>query len=304
MELELRKRNNILIVGFKRKVNLNYANVEAFKSQILSALTPGMSVILDFAKLDFIDSAGLTVLIYLRKKILESNGTLKLANVGEKIIKLMEITRLHRIFEIHDSLESAIRSVRKPKNMQNAGTPISLHFQVKRTEEFVLVRIDRPDSLIAANSSQFRKKLHEYIDRYPAVILNLDAIRNIDSAGIASLIHLKAYAKKRGKKIVLVYKNRVLVRLFKLYSIEDLFPQFDNEEDAILSVAPSYLKRASHRIKKAAPAPPQETQPKPEPVPRKKKAQPPKTGVRSKPVAEPFGAEYEDLLFLTNRMKA
>jgi len=307
MELDFEVRDKVLVARFKRKTNLHYGNTEAFKSQMLAVLRPETAVVLDCTNLDFIDSAGLTVLIYLRKKILEHRGTLKLANVGSRILKLMEITRLHRIFEIYDSVDLAIRSLHSPKSRKEDAKAFALQLEVKKAPNFVIIRIKGPSSLVAANSAQFRKKIRKYISQYDTVILNLDAIRNIDSAGIASLIHLKASAKNKKKKIILVYKNRVLVRLFKLYSLEDLFPQFDSEEDAVLAADPQFLKQSAQFFKeKGHAAAERDGRQEREASPERGRISgaPAESESGPQPAAPPLETEFDDLLFLANRAKS
>ena len=250
MYLEINKRKQFLLVRCRRNCNLNSSNIEDFKENILGNYHPKLPVILNFDNLDFIDSAGLTVLIHIRRKVSESSGTLKLANLNDRIQKLMQITRLHRVFDIYDTIDSAIKSIEKKSKQSNKTNPYNLHFHVKKNNSYYWVKIKQPDSLIKANTKQFRAKIHEYLKQTNTLILNFDNIRNIDSTGIASLIHLKRLSREDKKKIFLVYDNRVLNKLFKLYSLDDLFSQFHNDEEAILAVRPV---RSTERIKKANP---------------------------------------------------
>jgi anti-anti-sigma factor len=250
MFLEINKRKQFLLVRCRRNCNLNSSNIEEFKENILGNYHPKLPVILNFDNLDFIDSAGLTVLIHIRRKVSESKGTLKLVNLNDRVHKLMQITRLHRVFEIYETIDSAIKSIEKISKQSNKTNPYNLHVQVKKNNSYYWVKIKQPDSLIKANTKQFRAKMCSYLDKTNTLILNFDNIRNIDSAGIASLIHLKRLSRENKKKIFLVYDNRVLNKLFKLYSLDDLFSQFHNDEDAISAVKPV---RSIEKIKEVKP---------------------------------------------------
>jgi anti-sigma B factor antagonist len=59
-----------------------------------------------------IDSAGLGLLIALLKHVGGRGGDLKLSALPKRVRLVFEITRTHRIFEIHDSLEEAILSAK------------------------------------------------------------------------------------------------------------------------------------------------------------------------------------------------
>ena len=55
---------------------------------------------LDCALLEFIDSGGLGALISLRKLTVQRGGAFRLLEPRPAVIQILELTRLHRIFEI------------------------------------------------------------------------------------------------------------------------------------------------------------------------------------------------------------
>ena len=65
---------------------------------------------LDLAAMDFIDSAGLGVIIAILKRVTEQNGDIRIANLQRKARVVFEITRAYKIFEIFDSLEEALKA--------------------------------------------------------------------------------------------------------------------------------------------------------------------------------------------------
>ena len=154
----------------------------------------------------------------------------------------------------------------------------SIHVQVKQADSFAVILIKQPDSLIKANANQFKNKVLEYLKKYKTVILNFSNIRNIDSAGIASLISIKRYSRQEEKKVILVYNNRVLNRLFRLYSLDDLFSQFQTEEEAIYSV-------------------------KPVNIPNNIKVKPKQMKLKPQPAVAGIGSEFSDILFLISLNK-
>ena len=50
------------------------------------------------------------MLITLHKRVQEHNGTLKLSNINRQIFQVFKITRLNRVFDIHDTAEQALAS--------------------------------------------------------------------------------------------------------------------------------------------------------------------------------------------------
>lgn len=55
---------------------------------------------IDLSKTRFIDSSGLGVLLSLNKTLRAKGGLLKLLNPSSAVAQLIELTRLHRVFEI------------------------------------------------------------------------------------------------------------------------------------------------------------------------------------------------------------
>lgn len=59
-----------------------------------------VNFILNFNKCEFIDSTGLGVIVTVYKRCIERNGSVKLNDLKEQVLKLFKLTRLDRIFEI------------------------------------------------------------------------------------------------------------------------------------------------------------------------------------------------------------
>ena len=67
-------------------------------------------VILNMAEALSVDSAILEYLLDLHDKLAEDLGMVKFVNCDENILKILEMTRLTREFELFDDVEKAIKS--------------------------------------------------------------------------------------------------------------------------------------------------------------------------------------------------
>ncbi|HDZ22783.1 hypothetical protein LCGC14_0320980 [marine sediment metagenome] len=67
-------------------------------------------VILNMAEAPSVDSVTLEYLLDLHDKLAEDLGMVKFANCDENILKILEMTRLTREFELFDDVEKAIKS--------------------------------------------------------------------------------------------------------------------------------------------------------------------------------------------------
>jgi anti-sigma B factor antagonist len=80
---------------------LTAAGAPDVKKQLLLHFTDGLSNIdFDCSILDFVDSSGLGALISMQKLANERGGKLRLLSPKSSVIQLLELTRLHRVFEI------------------------------------------------------------------------------------------------------------------------------------------------------------------------------------------------------------
>ncbi|NMM64756.1 STAS domain-containing protein [Clostridium sp. P21] len=57
--------------------------------------------VVDFRKCTFIDSTGLGVLVSVYKKCKSIDGSLKLYSINEQVMKIFNMTRLDKVFEIY-----------------------------------------------------------------------------------------------------------------------------------------------------------------------------------------------------------
>src|SRR5437879_1785482 len=68
--------------------------------------------VLNVASVDYIDSSGLGQLISIWSSIRNKNGYLTLLSPSKRVQRLLEITRLHTVFEIFDQESDAVQKAR------------------------------------------------------------------------------------------------------------------------------------------------------------------------------------------------
>jgi len=69
-----------------------------------------LNLVIDMAAIDFIDSSGLGSLVSSLRSVNKLGGNIKIASLQDHVRAIFELTRLHRIFEIFDEREDAIKS--------------------------------------------------------------------------------------------------------------------------------------------------------------------------------------------------
>lgn len=87
---------------------LTAAEAPLVRTAVLDVLAKGEGrLVLDLTRLDFCDSSGLSVLLSALKAARTRGGNVSLAGVTPPVRALIELTQLHRIFEIFDEPEAA-----------------------------------------------------------------------------------------------------------------------------------------------------------------------------------------------------
>jgi anti-sigma B factor antagonist len=97
----------------------------AFSQKIAELLPRAREVVIDLSELEVIDSAGLGELVVVHMWIRASGCSLKLAGANPRIRQLLELTNLLSVFDIHPTLDDAVRSfqqkIAKPKTAVQAA---------------------------------------------------------------------------------------------------------------------------------------------------------------------------------------
>ncbi len=86
-----------------------------------------------------------------------------------------------------------------------------------------------------ANSPQLRKALLRELRevRMPRVVLNLKAVRYIDSSGVASLVEGLKASREVGARFVLFGLNTTTREVLQLSKLVKIFEIYDDEDQAI-----------------------------------------------------------------------
>lgn len=92
---------------------LDIAVASDFRNALLELIQNGRrQLVVDLADVSFIDSSGLGALVSALKTLKANGGQgdVRLAQVQEPVVSLLEIIRLNRVFSTYPSVENAVRS--------------------------------------------------------------------------------------------------------------------------------------------------------------------------------------------------
>jgi stage II sporulation protein AA (anti-sigma F factor antagonist) len=86
---------------------------DAFRRAVGERFEAGIRhIVMNLEHLTLVDSAGLEMMLWLIDETTQRSGQLRLVKPEATVKKILEITRLQRRFNIHESIESAAKSLR------------------------------------------------------------------------------------------------------------------------------------------------------------------------------------------------
>ncbi|WIJ23779.1 STAS domain-containing protein [Devosia sp. RR2S18] len=101
---------DVLVVRLTEK-RLDAGKAPLFKERIGSLIEDGASrLVLDLRDVEFIDSSGLGVIVSCLKR-LGPAGNLAIAGASSPVKRLFTLTRMDRVFSMHDTPEAAVASL-------------------------------------------------------------------------------------------------------------------------------------------------------------------------------------------------
>lgn len=106
MDIQIETEDDVVILTFNVE-QLNVTDAKELKERVTPLIKDYTKVIFDMVRLQYIDSSGLGVLVGLMRSISARNGSLKLVNVSRPVIAILELVRMHRLFEIYENRELA-----------------------------------------------------------------------------------------------------------------------------------------------------------------------------------------------------
>lgn len=111
--LRMSESDGITTVEFIDRNILDEANIQAIGEEIATVIERASPprLVISFSNVDHLSSAALGQLITINNKVRDKAGALRLCNIDPQIYEVFAITKLNKIFEIHDTTEDALGSI-------------------------------------------------------------------------------------------------------------------------------------------------------------------------------------------------
>jgi len=101
--------SGVVIVALDSE-NLDAGNVADFRAAVSGVLEEYSKAIFDMSSVKFVDSSGLGALLSCLRVLEKKHGELRLCGLNKPVRALFELVRMHRIFDIYNDREEALRA--------------------------------------------------------------------------------------------------------------------------------------------------------------------------------------------------
>src|SRR5437773_1911600 len=110
--LEVEDIGDATVVHFTDRKILDEQNIQIIGEQLFSLVDElgRRKLLLNFGNVEYLSSAALRKLVTLNKKLQQAGGRLILCNIDPQIREVFEITKLNKLFTIHDEEQAALQA--------------------------------------------------------------------------------------------------------------------------------------------------------------------------------------------------
>ena len=108
MDIKLSENNGVTVAAIEGEINISSS--PQLKKEMEKVTNP--KVVVNLAKVGYVDSSGLATLVELLKKARSKGGALYLTNLSDKVRSLFEITKLDKLFGIYPDDATAVAKLK------------------------------------------------------------------------------------------------------------------------------------------------------------------------------------------------
>ena len=112
LRMSTRSLEGVLVVDCSGRLVFGEESA-SLRDLIKKLMIQSPKIVMNLREVNHIDSGGLGTLVALYTTARNNGGSIKLANLTQRVGDLLQVTKLVTIFDVHDSEEKAIESYRK-----------------------------------------------------------------------------------------------------------------------------------------------------------------------------------------------
>ena len=110
--LRIKKVGDVHQVEFIDRNILDEANIQQIGEEILGLVDarPKPKILISFTNVDHLSSAALGTMITVNNRVKSAGGQLRLSDIDPQIYEVFIITKLNKLFSIHETAAEALKS--------------------------------------------------------------------------------------------------------------------------------------------------------------------------------------------------
>jgi anti-sigma B factor antagonist len=112
LKLNTRTENGVTIIDCNGRIVFGEESA-LLRDTVKKLIGESSQIVLNLADISYIDSGGLGTLVALYTTAHNAGGSVKLANLTQRVGDLLQVTKLLTVFEVYDSEEKAVESFKK-----------------------------------------------------------------------------------------------------------------------------------------------------------------------------------------------
>lgn len=106
---DVQKKEDVSVVSLT-KDEISMLENETLKQEFFELIKAGAKkIVVNFSQVKFVSSVVLATLISILKEVKSAGGSMKLCSMDPKVKNVFILTELHKIFEIYDTEEEALK---------------------------------------------------------------------------------------------------------------------------------------------------------------------------------------------------
>ncbi|HUV35480.1 MAG TPA: STAS domain-containing protein [Patescibacteria group bacterium] len=113
MKIKKREVDGVAILDLSGEMYGGPDNMELVDIVSELAKEKKLDLIINLAKVKWISSTGLGILVSARSRFAKEGGVVKLCHPNERVLGILQVTRLNLIFDVYPSEQEAIESLKQ-----------------------------------------------------------------------------------------------------------------------------------------------------------------------------------------------
>ena len=113
MKIKVKEKAGITVLKLSGEMHGGQENLELVDIVKDLASKDKLDIVINLSKVKWISSTGLGILVSARSSLAKEGGIVKICEPNDRILGILQVTRLNVIFDVYDSEDEAIASFKE-----------------------------------------------------------------------------------------------------------------------------------------------------------------------------------------------